>query len=252
MKKLLENFQLKWPTYLFEVIVLIVGIYGAFALESWNENNKERKQEQKFLLRIQSELAQDAATLNFMYNYRETSSIKSLALLELQDIEETHEAHVAFLHEVLEALYWWEFTRQDNTFQELISSGNLSILQNDSIKNGLLSIEALHKKLAEQRNHLRRDYEQFLYDEIFAVSSLRLIDFQQLISKRELAYLPTSSPEQIKEMNSVFLLLLSNEKFRSGLQLIILNNSYILELYDQLDEQMKNLQANINQQLAAH
>ena len=53
MKKLLAYFQRKWPTYLLEVIILIVGIYGAFALENWNDERKERNAEKVILKKPQ-------------------------------------------------------------------------------------------------------------------------------------------------------------------------------------------------------
>lgn len=71
MKKLLENFQRKWPTYLFEVIVLIVGIYGGFAVEEWSDSRKDQKQKKVYLKHILSNLEDDRAQLDTLLKHSE-------------------------------------------------------------------------------------------------------------------------------------------------------------------------------------
>jgi len=39
---------------------------------------------------------------------------------------------------------WQKFWQNNNTFQELVNSGNLALISNDTIKKKLLDIESLY------------------------------------------------------------------------------------------------------------
>jgi len=57
MKRILTTLKEKWPEYILEVIVLVIGIYGAFALNSWNEGRKENIQKHELVKSIIVDLA---------------------------------------------------------------------------------------------------------------------------------------------------------------------------------------------------
>ena len=61
---LLDTLIKKWPEYLLEIIVLIVGIYGAFALENWNEDRKSAEAAKAIVQNLNLEFKQNQIELN--------------------------------------------------------------------------------------------------------------------------------------------------------------------------------------------
>ena len=59
MKKLLETLKQKWAEYLLEILVITIGILGAYSLNNWNENNKAHVFEQKLLTELRNTIVAD-------------------------------------------------------------------------------------------------------------------------------------------------------------------------------------------------
>lgn len=69
MKKILEILKLKWAEYLVEVIAIVIGILGAFALESWNETQIDHDRADNILKQIQDDIILDKRTLESDINW---------------------------------------------------------------------------------------------------------------------------------------------------------------------------------------
>jgi hypothetical protein len=63
MKRILTTLSKKWPEYLLEILVITVGILGAFTLNSWNENRKSDQFESDVLGLIHENVKKDSLSL---------------------------------------------------------------------------------------------------------------------------------------------------------------------------------------------
>ena len=52
MKKILDLLKRKWAEYLLEILVIIIGILGAFMLNNWNEGKVNSQLERQYLSSI--------------------------------------------------------------------------------------------------------------------------------------------------------------------------------------------------------
>jgi uncharacterized membrane protein YheB (UPF0754 family) len=59
MKKILETLKLKWTEYLLEILVITIGILGAFMLNNWNEDRKKDLLEISVLKELKRNLTDD-------------------------------------------------------------------------------------------------------------------------------------------------------------------------------------------------
>jgi hypothetical protein len=63
MKKLLETLKQKWAEYLLEIIVIMIGILGAYTLNNWNEDRKTHKKEINLITELKHNLETNITNL---------------------------------------------------------------------------------------------------------------------------------------------------------------------------------------------
>jgi len=247
MKKLLDTLSEKWPEYLLEILVLIIGIFGAFELDSWNEARKERRLETKYLKSINADLQSDLSSLENLKNIKKSANEAFLKFLSWETMDCTYDEYKAFMQDWINAFFWSEFDPHDNTYKELINSGNLSLLQNDSVRSGLLELESINDEITSGRDHMRREYDHYLYDELVNYEEFALLDFDHMVKAEamDIQYFSKLNETDLTRLCAEANEVMANQTIRNGLKLAILNNSYLLNLYKKMELQILNIQRHI-------
>jgi hypothetical protein len=121
-----------------EIVLVVIGILIALQINNWNENRKERLKEKAYLERLKADITIDSRMLNLNDGfYKDVFDYGNLALLfaegERIDSESNWNVLVSFFH----ASQIWPIITTSSTFEELKSSGELSLIRNIKLRNTL-------------------------------------------------------------------------------------------------------------------
>ena len=81
MKRILSTLAQKWPEYLLEILVLIIGIYGAFELDSWNEQRQREEKLNALFEKVKNEMIVDLRRLDEVNRINHTLTFQADSIL---------------------------------------------------------------------------------------------------------------------------------------------------------------------------
>jgi len=199
-----------------EILLVVIGILIALQINNTNELSKQRNLELHYLKNIKTDLILNIKHLENYIDARETainSANEVIAHYEGKPIKDLK----AFSRHTVNIYTWRKFFQINNTFQELMNSGNLALISNDSIKDILLNMESLYKLMKDGEAHFRYDSEVLLYE-----PSYNMMDMNPIVQN----YMYYASKGAVGDNRE-----LSKKEFQNMLKDIKQKNGFVMAVY---------------------
>jgi hypothetical protein len=231
-----------------EIILVVIGILIALQINNWNEDKKLRVQELKYLKNLRTDVLLELKTNDSLITYRANTAKAAARILVFETLQTPTDV-IALEQNIQLVFRRINFIPTNNTFKELLSSGNLNSITNDSIKDYLLELEKKYASIGVAEHHMYREYEGYLYDVLVANGeALNLLDLQKTAKTGVISFANPSQidgPKVITEYNR----LLQNTKFINGLKLSVMNNIDLSNNHASMTDHLEKLIEFINDEL---
>lgn len=214
-----------------EIVLVVIGILIALQINNSNDLKKEHKKELHYLENIKTDLKINILEMDKYVAIRTVCIGSANRILEhfegkpLTDLS-------AFNEDQINIYSWQKFYQNNNTFQELLNSGNLALISNDSIKNMLQDIESLYKVMKAEEDHFRYDTEILLYEPLYS-----LMDLNPLVKNYAYRLSNGQAGENLELSKKQFEAFLKNTKIKNGFVMAVLEFTTLNEKF----EEMKNI-----------
>lgn len=136
-----------WVAIGIDFVIVVLGVFVATQVSNWNDGVRDRARAESYLESIQSELRTDAAAIERRTVFwRDVTGYGEAALAyaergELKD-DSAWQTVLAFF----QASQIWPYTATDTTYQELTSAGELSLIQDRSLRSALADYYVVRKR----------------------------------------------------------------------------------------------------------
>lgn len=226
-----------------EIVLVVIGILIALQINNANEARKIKIKELNYLTTLKVDLQLNLNELNDYIEKRNTSISSAGVVLDF--IEGRREINPnEFNFHNLNVQIWQPFNQNDNTYLELVNSGNLEIISNDTIRHTLLDMQLGYKNIAFVEGHMRHDFENYIYTVYFSIADLdpALKDYAFQVSDGAAGEKVELSTDEIDQLSK-------NQTFKNGFVLSIFNNNLLIAEYNQMIKITDKLIGSIDSEL---
>jgi len=207
-----------------EIVLVMVGILLALQVNNWNAERANRAKEVKYLNGLKADLQIDLINLKAFMEDKDVKASSALRLLRMAD--PVSAADIQFADSVIMRLFTWNtYNPSKKTMDELVGSGNLSLIQNDSIKMVMLDVEQRSQLLAVYTEHMRREYDFYLYDRSNVLREMTpFMDLDRWVEQAQVVFKVQASEPELIALRAQYHAFLHDLTLRNGLKLAALNN----------------------------
>ena len=218
-----------------EIVLVVIGILIALQINNINEKKKTRDKELIYLSNIKTDQNQNLEVLADFIEIRK-EELKSTEIVLNYFKRDSLINLNEFNYHNFNILEWYPFIQNNNTYEELMNAGNLSLISNKEIKNKLQNMQTSYKSISFVETEMQQDYERYLYDIYF-----NSVDFSSSVKNFEEQISKGQYKSDIKIDQNDFESLKKSKLYKNGLTLSNFNTNILIEKYSQMINQTKEL-----------
>lgn len=139
IKRVVSRFQAQdWVALCSELLIVVLGIFVAIQVDRWWAHRDELQQEQLFIARLVSDVERDVEAIEYSITLAEYRlSLSDLLIAAALDPEHVRDRPAMFMTAVQQSAFTNTPSLRSDTFEELRSTGGLSLLRADELKSAL-------------------------------------------------------------------------------------------------------------------
>lgn len=239
---LLNNKVTKYLLYaLGEILLVVIGILIALQVNNLNEQRKSNSKEKKHLTSLQNEMQNNLRIVNSEMEQLINSIDSQKKLISLINSDKDTISEL-YLSNIIGMSFSnvYELDYQDGTLKELLYSGGLISIKNDSIKNEITSWEGRMTAIRKQEKGVYETRDKILDYMIDNGYFKNVMDDVGVSNNMQLA-------KSIKRKNSK--LILSSQKFENLVSYHVALNMSQVSFYKRLKGDIDNLLRMVNVEL---
>ena len=204
-----------------EIVLVVAGILIALQLNDWDMHKASEIRELHYLKAIRLDLQMDLKRLAELEAFRIAKKQGNTEILHHLEGEPIYDL-TRLTKLVIQSLKEQTFTPNNNTYLEMVSSGNLNVIQSDSVRLLLLDLEGLNKT-----NRFYIEHETFDYREYISKPA-----FNELhISKMFPVFTGEKTANQQRITKSDFDHVFSSQAYKNGILVNTITGQTVIELY---------------------
>ncbi len=123
-----------------EILLVMIGISLAFQLDNWNDDRIKKNAENKYYESLRAQIADDSDIIleQVHFNNRYLAEFKyANEIIETNDRSKMDTLGLL----VRNLTQYSDFDKQGNIYETMVNSGQINLLQNDRIVNGIRDLE---------------------------------------------------------------------------------------------------------------
>lgn len=229
----------KYSTYLLyasgEILLVVVGILIALQIDNWNDQRKERIKELSYLEGIKNDLVNNLNEVNSFIQQKQRAIESANIIISYFENDTINNPTYFNLHN-LNVSISHRFEEKNNTFKELENSGQLSMISNKEIKNLLLDMDLVYRRIEFYSDHLYADLRELNYSLQF-----QTVDLDPTVKNYTYLLSEGSQGENVIPSLEQFRILLGDLGYKNSFVLSNYNNHLILEGLEEIFEKSNEL-----------
>ncbi len=133
-----DNKPIKYARYAIgEITLVVIGILIALQVNNWNEGQKEKKIQIRYLKRMHTDIQKDTTYLRQKIRKAQKEQKSYYYFIHsMYDVQSTKED----FKKLISSAHWdaFELILQDGTFTEITTSGKLDLISDDQLKESII------------------------------------------------------------------------------------------------------------------
>lgn len=250
-KLLSENKFSKYLLYAIgEIILVVIGILIALQINNANENRKTRVIETSYLERLKVDLKENKTLWEQTLNRKQKQLEAAHVFLNFR-FSKNQDTVMRIMPYFTAVGAWKDININQVTFNEMVSSGTLNIITNDSIKIKLLSLDKLYKAILNRQELLQEEYRTLLHAPVMTILNtsniLPLDPVQRKIIKH--GFSEEEVGKYAREFQKEMITLINDKSFMNGVIGIMYNAPPQFQEFNQAKKEVKDLIQLIHKEL---